>query len=247
MPNIRQMLHLFASRKIVPEEMGIKNFVKRMESGIPITFSRFGDGEWSALIGTVGENCDGHQYSKQLQKGLRTALLGAPKYEVGMQAYALKCMGRDIVKFIKQENLNLHWWQADLFHDANLRGELYPFIKLLQSTTNIVIGPSYLRDLDLFPQKDFIQIPQKNCFEDYDRILTECKTLAKREKKSVIFLFSASMASNVLIDELYKEFGSLHSFLDVGALWDIYLGKKTRGVYSESHWGQTIKKNRGEF
>ena len=62
----------------------------KIETGTPVTFSRFGDVEWSAVIGVDGENCDGHTYSKGLQEGLRKALLSEPQYDLGMQKFALK-------------------------------------------------------------------------------------------------------------------------------------------------------------
>jgi hypothetical protein len=245
-PNIRQHIHLFRARKLKPKRVDILELVEKIRSGEVVTFSRFGDGEWSAVVGRDGENCDGHKYSSELQSGLKEALLGNPKYNLGMQYFAIKNMGGDIVKFLKDNSLDVDWWFADNFHDANLEGRLYPFIKLLRESSSVVIGPAYMRELDIFPITEFVEVPSKNCFDDYNRIYRETKEIAERLDSGAIFLFSASMASNVIIHNLYKEFGERHSFLDVGALWDIYLGKKSRGVYNENHWDDTIKKNLGE-
>jgi len=246
MPNVRQMIHLFASRKIKPIEMGLTRLVEQIRSGAPVSFARYGDGEWSAILGRDGENCDGHKYSVELQKGLRESILDNPAYSIGMQPVALKTMGRDVIRFISENKLDYHWWNADLFHDANLNGTLFPFIELLQNSRTVIIGPEYLSELMLFSSISHIKIPQKNCFDSYESIYSDIETIAVRESAGCIFLFSASMASNVLIHNLFKKFGTKHSFLDVGSLWDIYVGKMTRGVYHEHEWTDLIRRNSGE-
>ncbi len=244
MPNVRQMLHLFASRKFQSSPEKLNHFVDKMNNGEKFTFSRFGDGEWSAVLLRDGANCDGHNYSKGLSIALNDALNNSKNYYYGMQDYALKNLGRDIVSYLKKNKSEIMWYNASIFHDANLAGELNPFVKALRTKKVVVIGPEYLKELTLFPIEDFVAIPQVNCFDAYDEIKTGILN-ANVPDEDTVYLFSASMASNALIHDLYDELGEKNWLLDVGALWDVYVGKKSRSIYSED-WAERIKINSSE-
>jgi len=241
MPNIRQMLHLFASRKLKSRPEKLDYFVNKIQNGEKFSFSRFGDGEWSAVLLKDGANCDGHNYSKPLSLALNDALKNPKNYYYGMQDYALKNLGRDIISYIKKEKNSIEWYNASIFHDANSAGELNTFIKVLRTKRVVVIGPEYLKNLSLFPVADFVAIPEVNCFDAYDEIKTGILD-ADVSKENTVYLFSASMASNALIHDLYDQLGEENWLLDVGALWDIYVGKQSRSVYSED-WDERIKIN----
>jgi hypothetical protein len=51
------------------------------------------------------------------------------------------------------------------------------------------------------------------------------------------------MTTNVIIHKLYDEIGAKHWLLDLGSLWDIYAGVKSRTVYHKLDWDTLIKKN----
>lgn len=244
MPNFRQLLHLFASRNFTSESENLDFFVEKMNRGEHFSFSRFGDGEWSAVLLRDGANCDGHSYSKELSAALNKALKTPKNYYYGIQDYALKNMGRDIVSYVKKECSSITWYNASIFHDANLAGELNPFIKSLRAKTVVIIGPEYMKELSLFPVEGFVPIPAVNCFDAFDEIKAGILNL-DLPKEDVVYLFSASMASNALIHELYDELGEKNWLLDVGALWDVYVGKKSRSVYNED-WDERIRINSAE-
>ncbi len=244
MPNVRQILHLFASRKFQSNPENLDYFVEQMNRGEKFTFSRFGDGEWSAVLLRDGANCDGHNYSKELSVALNDALINHKDYYYGMQDYALKNLGRDIVSYLKKNKSDINWYNASIFHDANLAGELNPFIKALRTKKVVLIGPEYLKELSLFPVEDFVAIPPVNCFDAYDQIKNGILN-ANVPDEDTVYLFSASMASNALIHDLYDQLGEKNWLLDVGALWDVYVGKKSRSIYSED-WVERIKINSAE-
>jgi hypothetical protein len=245
MPTFRQYINLVLthwSLKIQP--LPLDFFVRSLEQNKPVSFARYGDGEWAAILGHKGANCDGHEYSPLLGSALRVCLYRKKGYVYGMQPYAVKNMGREIAGYIKRNNLVISWHNASVFHDANIDGQLSPFVRALRNKKCVVVGPDYMRGLDkqVVRYSDFIEVPRVNCFDAYDSIFAQLLKVANSSSGNV-FLFSASMASNVFIHQLYDQFGAANWFLDIGSLWDVYLGVNSRSVYQRQVWDDLIKKN----
>ena len=78
--------------------MPLAYYVSMLSGGKPFSFSRFGDGEWNAILGKPGQNCDGHAFFPELGADLRDALIQKLPYLYGMQVRAVKCMGKEIQK-----------------------------------------------------------------------------------------------------------------------------------------------------
>ena len=51
------------------------------------------------------------------------------------------------------------------------------------------------------------------------------------KKKDILFAFSASMATNVIVDELYPTIGQDCWMIDFGSIWEPYVGKFTRSYH----------------
>ncbi len=246
MPNVRQMIHLFIAKKLIPAPTPLSVITDPLVQGKNVSLIRYGDGEWAAMLGYDGGNCDGHSYGG----GLGDALLDTVRKPVnalyGMQRFAVKNMGRFINGLITKEKISIPWINAEVLQQANMEGELYPLIKILRHRECVVIGPNHIREAvaDLFNPAHFIEIPAKNCFEARDSIEKEI-LLYGEGKSGVIYLFSASMAANVMIHNLFPILGENNSLLDVGSLWDVYGGVKSRSIFSEQDWSEIIQKNRG--
>jgi hypothetical protein len=245
MPNIRQWINkLYFKPKIAFKMTPLSVYVDLLITDTKFSFSRFGDGEWSSILGKEGANCDGHHYFPQLADQLRNAVVNPCPYMYGMQNFAIKNMGRQIYAFIKKHRVMLSWHNSDVFHYANIAGELNPLIRALRKHNVVIIGPHYLRTAfsQLFTVKHFIEIPSKNCFTAIDSIIQEIRTFGKN-KSGIVYAFSASMAANCMIHELYPEIGSNNWLIDFGSLWDIYAGVASRSVYKRAGWDEIIRKN----
>lgn len=245
MPNIRQWINkLYYTPKIPRYTADLDYYVTRLNNGEPFSFSRFGDGEWCSVIGKTGENCDGHAFFPEMGERLRKALINSSGYIYSIQNFALKNMAKQIYRFLKKNNVTINWCNSDVFHYANITGELNPLIKAMRSKKVVMVGPAYLKDTSsmLFKFTEFIEIPQKNCFSAIDTIESTMMKIGKG-KKGIIYALSASMAANCIVDDCYKTLGVDNWLIDFGSLWDIYAGIKSRSVYSLEGWGEKIKKN----
>jgi hypothetical protein len=221
-------------------------YIDLMRHRVPFSFSRFGDGEWSALLGKPGANCDGHIYFPELGADLRRTLTPAAGYFYGMQTYAIKKMGREMHGFFKRNNVHLEWHDADVFHRCSTAGALYPLVNQLRGMKVVVVGPQRLKGLHgpVFGFDHFIEIPLHNCYLVKDSIVARIKEYY-RDHGPALFGFSASMATNVMIHELYPVLGATSWLIDFGSLWDAYVGVDSRGGKSGQQWNAIMKRNLG--
>lgn len=221
-------------------------YVGKMMNGEVFSFSRYNDGEWNAILDKKGSNIDGHEYFPELGARLRESIHQPLKYIYAFGDKAMTLDGITIARYLKDHGINITWYNCNVFHDTNMKGELYPLIAQLRKMQIVMVGPDHLRGLGekVFAYQHFIEVPSRNCFLKVDQIKEEVLEYA-RSRKNLLFSFSASMAAKVLIYELYPLIGDRHWLIDFGSLWDIYVGVKSRGVHSEFDWGPILKKNLG--
>ena len=96
----------------------------------------------------------------------------------------------------------------------------------------------------MFEYSHFIEVPPKNCYLDKDRIRADIAAWSKRKARRVS-RFSASMAANVIIHELFPAMGATSWLIDFGSLWDCYVGVDSRGGKSKKYWDVLINQNIG--
>ncbi len=211
----------------------VEYYTNLLEKESPFSFSRFGDGEWAAIFGVKGENCDGHTYFPELGQALKECLTNAGDYLYAIQNYALRRGGFAISRFLKKNHVDLRWHNSDVFHYASRDGKLTPLVNAINKLPVVVIGPPHLRDLQgLINYRHFVEIPQKNCFLSLDSIREEVLTISKKLPNAV-YSFSASMTANVLVHQLHPHLGKSNWLLDMGSVWDVYVGVHSRGYHRD--------------
>ena len=79
---------------------------------------------------------------------------------------------------------------------------------------------------------DFITIPSVNCFLEKERIKSEMIKMVEKYD-NVVFGLSSSMATNVIVDELYDIIGDKCTMIDFGSIWDPFVGVIARSYHKE--------------
>jgi hypothetical protein len=242
---VGKSLFALSGNTLQKRELGY--FVDMMKAGKPFSFSRFGDGEWNAILGVEGENCDGHRYFPELGGELGEAIVNKKDYHYGIQYRAIKNLGWGIFRFLRRNGVRMEWCDADVFHYCDNAGTLFPLVRQLRAMKVVVIGPKHLRSIQgkVFDYDHFIEIPEKNCYLEKNSIRDSVREYYEKNGPAV-FGFSASMTTNVIIQELYPLMGSSSWLIDFGSLWDTYTGVESRGKKSKEYWDIMIKKNLGE-
>ena len=205
-----------------------------LAAGEPFAFSRWGDGEWSAILGHGTRNCDGQEYTPELRRALAGTLRGRPTYRLGIQALALRRFGPEIAAWLAREGLaDLPWSDAGIFHTASIRGELGPVIGALSRRGVVLVGPPRLAALSgRFPVEDHAVVPERNAFRELESWGAEALRMASRCDPQRVVAVSAGMGGKVLIDRLAAAL-PLHTVIDFGSVWEPYVGHANRTYHGK--------------
>lgn len=233
---LRQLLNRGWMVKLKSTRTNYHDILTRLRENKPFTFSRWGDGEWEAVLNLKDQNqanCDGHQYFDSMRVELQKIITKKVPYMLGMQRLAYhKMMGRKIDHFFRSHNIKPHdlWWvDADVFHDASMEGRILPLFEELKKKNIILVGPAYLKEFKHF-SFDFVEVPSVNAWTERDRIISDIYAIVGKKRVDAV-LFCAGMTSNWLVDQLHGKF--LGFILDIGSLLDPFVGKQTRNYHKK--------------
>ena len=209
-------------------------YIDKIRNRENFSLSRWGDGEWFCTVGVNGQNCDNHRYLPELRDGLVNALKNNKSYYKaiwGPNHGQIKRILHIILPFIHKNNINNQWVNAGIWEDAVLKDGIDRLVESLESRNLVIVSNHTLRDLNI-KYVDYVEVPKVNCYNDKDRIKSEMISITKKYK-DVVFAMSSSMATNVIIDELYDEIGDKCSMIDFGSIWDPFVGRHTRSYHRQ--------------
>jgi hypothetical protein len=208
--------------------MNVDWFLEQFRGESEITVSRWGDGEWRAVLAkTAGFNCDGHPFSQGLTDLLCDVLREQPSYLMGMQGLAMRGWGNKIEAWLRDNvKEEFDWFNADVFHHAAIKGRLSDIYEATKARPIVLIGPKHMANV--FEDAKHILVPDKGAFKARNRILEETRPLLDAAGSGVMVSVSAGMTAEFLIHELHKTHGGKHTIVDFGSLWDPLGGVKSR-------------------
>lgn len=203
-----------------------------LQAKVPFSFSRWGDGEFNAILGNnpKNHNCDMHEYFSDMGERLQRILWSFTEYVkpqpyiMGLQPLSLShSRALEVQKLI--DGLNIKWVNADTLHNASIDERLKRFFEVLKTRKVVLIGPKHLE----FFKTTHLVIPDLNCWKVYEGVKEQVnKFIWQNPKENVIFLLCASMMSEVLIHD-FKDVGC--TFIDCGSVLDPYAGVKSRSYH----------------
>jgi len=237
-----------------PEEgnmlrFSVEDMVQRLKDGEHFSFLRYGDGEWTAAYQRVPsrKNCDGHQFFEEMGKEMEASLVNQlPDPAVyGMQNMMLRKdpTKSDLYAWLEEREIDIDWVSSDVIHYANRDGELGDFVRCLTDRNTILVGPQHLKPLKMFATTDFVEIAPRDCYLGIDSVERNLRSVMEIRDDPVV-IFCASMMAEPLIYRLFPDFGQTSTMIDVGSVFDVYMGKPSRG-YLKRMGPDVIKANGG--
>jgi len=203
------------------DKMNYEEILLKIKNKEPFAFSRWGDGEWLNIRKAPGQNCDGNIYYHDLGDELKKIVSVKQDYYLGAQDYKKFNLFSDVENYQNQD-----WLDADVFHKASMNGELDNLIDTLKEIEVAYIGNISLKELSFIDT--FVSIPYKNVWKFREKVVELIKSTISDHHKT--YLFSAGMATNVFIHELWN-YNKQNTYIDVGSIFDPYVGRNTRSYH----------------
>lgn len=206
---------------------------KCIENGIPVSFSKYGDGEAMCVAGNGYANCD----RDPMTPNLRTKLKESFMYMVETADNAFLGLWHDpsSIDFWKQfVTKEIKWAKYHtvlIDNDLNQKSEtfyakinLYKSIKLSPLKKIMICNPLMIKAKQLLNVDNMIHVPLYNWFDtQLESIIVKIKNIVNDE--SFIVLTSCGMGAKVLICELTKLYPR-GIFIDIGSALDLLCTKK---------------------
>lgn len=214
-----------------------------LKTGKPFSFSRYGDGEWNAILGIGrGANVDGQTYTPSLTNALRASLTtSATDHFFALNPIARLCGQENIDQYLASNGLNIKWLNGDMMLEASINGRLYPLVAALRERPLIYVGSNALEDFigREFPNSSYIAVPSKNSFDVWPQTAV---TITSNASDGSVVAFSNGMATNILISHLRRSNRKL-TLLDMGSVWEGYVTSGAKRSHVKKLSAQTIRRN----
>jgi hypothetical protein len=194
---------------------------RKLEDDEPFAYSRFGDGEFRVMRKRKG--VDGHAFFPDLGDRLTQIVRSKPDYMMGLGWGAIQYEPFEMSR-------GIDWVSALSLHTAAIEGRIGRFFDALDARRVTVVGPPHLRELAAQRSWGLVEILPEDCWLEYDRAAGSLNTVVGGSGR--VFLFCASLMSNVLIDDLHTR-NPEHTYVDVGSVLDPFAGVISRG-YQDS-------------
>lgn len=237
-------LHRVAS--VPPPWMRIEGFplADLLEAEIPWSVSRWGDGEWYALLGYPGQNSDRQPYHPGLGEALRNILLSRPAYYLGMRFPDQPELVRDVPHWLQEQGLaDLGWTDAGLaFHNLVIAGRLPLLLDALRLRPLIVVGPPHLRPLERWVRPlSFVEVPLRDAWTTVDAIHGQVAQALEGIDEVATVAISAGITAKVLVDRLWRDYPGRHYLWDLGAVFDPFCGVNTRRYHRRPEFRRVVQ------
>ncbi len=209
----------------------------------PITFLKFGDGEYAASNFWRGNNCDNDRYTLKLGFSLRESF----KYQVYNNNNCLMGAWHESENKKYWESLvnsnEVKWVDYHIFvfdnHDLEDKNKFSEKINLYKIIKNckrkkiyicneLMVKAKILLDIDYL-----IFVPLSNWFDNsLENVIQNIIEIIGEEDGKHMVLTSCGMGAKVVLTELYKKYPN-GIYLDIGSALDLICTKKnSRGYYS---------------
>ena len=231
-------------------------YVNWMKTDKYFSYVRYGDGEWKGLLRESGRNGRAHLITPEFHRDmLLTLFKNKDNFSVmfGLQRNTYRAEGRQeqIDSFVVANDLvNIPWVSAETFHHASRDGILFPFIEEARKRESVVIGPEFLKVLreSVFPEMHFVEVLHADCYQEKDRVIDEVSNIQGQIGDNAIYMFATGPVAEVFILELQEMFPN-NFFIDVGSLFDIFVGQRTRKYTQDkiNYTEEILKRNLGEI
>lgn len=212
--------------------LSIDFFTSRLARRNPIAYVRYGDGEFNAILGRAGENCDGHTYFPMMGQQLALTLTqprhGNYMYGIGPKAARADALRDAVGAWLEVNAQSVVWNTSEVFLHASLEGTFLPLMDGLRKRKVLWLAPQHMTHfLQHEPSWLHWTAPSKNAWLAKDELRAALVWQLSQHPLDAV-VFCAGMVSKILIWELFPQWGRKVHLWDMGSVFDMYCGVDSR-------------------
>lgn len=200
-------------------------FTESLESGEPLTFARYGDGEVRTILQgpySGQKNSNGCTFTPYLGQLLKRTLTNNNIYYFGILRVALRAHRAEFSKFLEDNGIVIPWVDGDILLNECLAGNLFPFVDQIRKRKFVMVGPYHLVQLmqeGFFKPAYHLVPPPRNAIQRRANLIRQVKDALKKYDSDLI-LWSCGLHSKVFISDIHIYTGGRISQIDCGSMWD---------------------------
>jgi hypothetical protein len=208
-----------------------------VKNNIPVSFSKYGDGEFYCASGQSGNNCDNDNYTAKKRQAIIDSFIymihEAKNTYIGVwHNESNKTFWESLV------SKPISWcrYHTIIFdtHFDNDKVELYKAIKYSNLNKLIVCNELLVKSKKLLNIDHIVHVPFDNWFDtQFESYVDSISTIIQNDGRQPLIITCCGMSAKVLICELYKKFPN-GIFLDFGSALDYLCTKRDSrgGLYT---------------
>ena len=196
----------------------------------PISFIKYGDGEFLCAFHRNGSNCDNDTYTNKLGDSIINSFI----YMVEHSENSYIGLWHNLENKTRWEqivNKNVKWvdYHSILIDDNNINNlnklELYKSIKYSKRKKIIICNELLIKSKLLLNLDEVIMVPFNNWFDShFEELINILNNMINTDNNHIV-ITCCGMSAKVLICELYKKFPN-GIYLDFGSGLDLICTKK---------------------
>ena len=224
-------------------------YVQRLQNKEHFAFPGYSDAEWFCILGhdtrkTTGQgqqldDATGRRLLRIIKRRCLDSrfLFAVPECMWHLEDFQSANIPFRIQRELEMNSIEVEFYERDMvLDDLAEQAGLAPWIRQLRNMRTTMIGNAHLRELDFLEIDHFIEIPPVNLHLD-EGAITKIINQARGLPDTQVFLFSAGIASAILIDGIADHVPN-SSLIDCGSIWDAFVG-----IGGQREWRRKLYKD----
>jgi hypothetical protein len=152
-------------------------------------------------------------------------------------------MGHWIHEWLARHGLGAVEWDAtDLIVKAFYKYKFEPFLEALQQSPIVVVGPTHLKKLRLFPVAYYVGVPSRDAYKIKDRVVQRVSAYLEKADEHTVVSISVGPSAAILVEEIRRACKNQHTVIDLGSIWDPFVGQFSRRYMERPELQEYAKK-----
>lgn len=219
------------------DPLSLDRFIEMIKADPGFCFARLSDGGFFCIWGHKGINCDGVVYTGEQADAL-ISVIKDQSITHGLTSIAVhRARAKE---WLEEQNISIQWYDADVMNKASDDGRLYPFIEYLRERKIVLCGPGHLKKFRGFSIQALVECHPTSAFEEVDALEQEIIYRLDKTESDMVLLSAGQGASPFLVSRLHQLEPEVN-VIDVGSLWDPYVGVMSRSGHKKRGWREYIR------